>query len=287
MARRSTRHEPAWAVGNGRGMDGRHGAIRIFLGCRPRHGVRRAARRAVVPSQAPATVSIAESSAYTFPAVYALHPAATSTCRAPFPGACLAVERKERRCVRRPGASPPPFVRSARSRDRAAGIGDGWLRGRAVVPSQAPATVSIAESSAYTFPAVYPIQPADASTCRASFAGACLAVGPEGGAGASAGQGRRLHRSCGPGAHEIARRGSVTGWLRGRSGGMGASLEKRGWPPAASHPCARPSASPPSGTVPARWIGCPPGRRISRLPCNKIDEDPKIERYPRDSAMSE
>jgi hypothetical protein len=52
----------------------------------------RAARPAVVPSQASATVSIAGSSADTFPAVYALHPADASTCRASFAGACLAVE---------------------------------------------------------------------------------------------------------------------------------------------------------------------------------------------------
>jgi hypothetical protein len=80
----------------------------------------------------------------------------------------------------------------------------------ALVPSQAPATVSIAESSADTFPAVYAPHPADASTCRASFPGACLAVASEGGAGASAGPGRCLPLSCGPGVHEIARRGSVT-----------------------------------------------------------------------------
>jgi hypothetical protein len=35
-------------------------------------------------------------------------------------------------------------------------------------------------SSADTFPAVYALHPADASTCRASFPGACLAVEPEG-----------------------------------------------------------------------------------------------------------
>jgi hypothetical protein len=90
--------------------------------------VRRAARPAVVPSQASATVSIAESSADTFPAVDAPHPAAATTCRASFPEACLAVEPEGNAGASAgPGTSPSPFVRSGSPRDRAAGIGDGWL----------------------------------------------------------------------------------------------------------------------------------------------------------------
>jgi hypothetical protein len=107
------------------------------FGCKPACGVRRAARPAVVPSQAPATVSIAESSADTFPAVYAPHPADASTCRASFPGACLAVEPGgSAGASAGPGRVSPPFVRSGSPRDRAAGIGDGWLPGRSggIVP---------------------------------------------------------------------------------------------------------------------------------------------------------
>jgi hypothetical protein len=98
-----------------------------------------------------------------------------------------------------------------------------WVRRaarRAVVPSQAPATVSIAESSADTFPAVYAMHPADASTCRASFPGACLAVEPEGAPVRPPDQDGCLHLSCGPGVHGIARRVSVTAGSPGRSGGI-------------------------------------------------------------------
>jgi hypothetical protein len=52
--------------------------------------------------------------------------------------------------------------------------------GPAVAPWQASATVRIAESSADTVPDVDALQPATASTCRASFPGACLSVEPDG-----------------------------------------------------------------------------------------------------------
>jgi hypothetical protein len=128
-----TRHEPAWAVGNAKEMECGRGHIANFL--RDIAGrshaslrVRRAARLAVVPSQAPATVSIAESSAGTFPAVYTLQPAAASTCCASFHGACLTVE-PEGVPVRPPDRDvASTLVPSVSSRDRAAGIGDGWLR---------------------------------------------------------------------------------------------------------------------------------------------------------------
>jgi hypothetical protein len=92
--------------------------------------VHRAAKPAVMPSQAPATVSIAESSADTFPAPYALQPADASTCCASFPGACLVVEPEGAPVHPHTGTLPPPLVRSGSSRDRAAGIGDGRLLAR-------------------------------------------------------------------------------------------------------------------------------------------------------------
>jgi hypothetical protein len=104
------------------------GSSQSWVQATPRVG--RAAKPAVVPSQAPATVSIAESSANTFPAAYPLHPADASTCRASFPGACLTVEPGgSAGASAGPGPVPPPIARSGSPRDRGAGIGDGWLPG--------------------------------------------------------------------------------------------------------------------------------------------------------------
>src|SRR5688500_2366055 len=72
-----------------------------------------------------------------------------------------------------PHPTPLPTLRFACTGHRRA-------QGLAVVLSQASATVSIAESSTDTFPAVHALQPAAASTCRASFPGACLTDEPEG-----------------------------------------------------------------------------------------------------------
>jgi hypothetical protein len=144
----------------------------------------------------------------------------------------------------------------------------------AAVPSQAPATVSIAESSADTFPAVYALHPADASTCRASFAGACLAVELEGAPVRPPDRDRFLHLSCGPGVHEIARRGSVTAGSRGAPAAW-VPPSKRGWPPATSHPSADPPLRLHRTPCQCDGSGAHPGRHMICRACNEIDETQK------------
>jgi hypothetical protein len=83
---------------------------------------------AVVPWQASATVSIAESFAHTFTAVYAAQHADASTCRASFREPASPLRGRSAGASAGPGRCSPPCVRSGSSRDRAADIGDGWLR---------------------------------------------------------------------------------------------------------------------------------------------------------------
>jgi hypothetical protein len=108
--------------------DGRQAALRLH----------RATRRAVVPWQASATVSIADSSEYTFPAMDALQPAGASPAARLFREPDAAVRPREaRRCVRRTGTSPPPVCNPgvheiARRISVTAGS---WALPRALTPS--------------------------------------------------------------------------------------------------------------------------------------------------------